>query len=104
MHALAWIGENRIAEAVREGKFDHLPGAGQPLDLAVRDAALDAQLRLGLELLERAQRLQGDAEAVRRERAAMRLLWAKVVVRRRVDPAAASDPTGSGNPPAEEGA
>lgn len=104
MHALAWIGENRIAEAVREGEFDQLPGAGQPLDLTVRDAALDAESRLALELLERAQRGKGDAQAVRRERAAMRLLWVKVVVRRRGYAVAAPRPTGGVSAPAEEGA
>jgi hypothetical protein len=27
------LAENRIREAIAEGKFDHLTGAGQPLDL-----------------------------------------------------------------------
>ena len=84
MHALAWIGESRIAQAVQEGRFDNLPGAGRPLDLTARDAALDAQVRLGLELVERARRLPpDDAEQSRRERAALRLLWAKALARGR---------------------
>ena len=86
MNALAWIGETRIAQAVQEGKLDHLPGTGRPLDLMQRDAALEAQARLGLELLDRARRAQADTEQDRRERAALRLLWAKALVRRGRNP------------------
>jgi hypothetical protein len=82
MNALAWIGETRIAQAVQDGQFDNLPGCGQPLDLTVRDAALDAQTRLGLELLDRARRLQADRQRDARQRAALRLLWAKALARR----------------------
>jgi hypothetical protein len=32
-NALQRLAERRIEEAMREGKFDHLPGSGQPLDL-----------------------------------------------------------------------
>jgi hypothetical protein len=45
MNALAFIGETRIAQAVQEGKLDNLPGAGCPLDLTVRDGALEAPAR-----------------------------------------------------------
>ncbi|MDD4886466.1 MAG: DUF1992 domain-containing protein [Thiomonas sp.] len=84
MNALAWIGEARIAQAVQDGKLDNLPGAGCPLDLTVRDGALDAQARLGLELLDRARRrLRTDAAQDQRERAALRLLWAKALARQR---------------------
>ncbi|CUB00315.1 DnaJ family domain-containing protein [Thiomonas bhubaneswarensis] len=83
MNALAWIGETRIAQAVQEGKLDNLPGAGLPLDLTVRDAALDAQARLGLELLDRARRAQAHTDQDRRERAALRLLWAKALASQR---------------------
>ncbi|HYE17122.1 MAG TPA: DUF1992 domain-containing protein [Tepidisphaeraceae bacterium] len=31
--ALRRLAEHRIEQAMREGKFDHLPGAGQPVDL-----------------------------------------------------------------------
>ena len=82
MNALAWIGETRIAQAVQEGKLDHLPGAGRPLDLTQRDAALEAQARLGLELLDRACRAPTDTARDQRERAALRLLWAKALARR----------------------
>jgi predicted ABC-class ATPase len=81
MNALAWIGETRIAQAVQEGKLDHLPGAGRPLDLTRRDAALEAQARLGLELLDRTRRAQAQTDQDRRERAALRLFWSKALLR-----------------------
>ncbi|HML82098.1 MAG: DnaJ family domain-containing protein [Thiomonas sp.] len=83
MNALAFIGETRIAQAVQEGKLDNLPGAGRPLDLTVRDGALEAQARLGLELLDRARRVRTDATQDQRERAVLRLLWAKALSRQR---------------------
>lgn len=83
MNALAFIGENRIAQAVQEGKLDNLPGAGRPLDLTVRDGALEAQARLGLQLLDRARRVRTDAAQDQRERAVLRLLWAKALSRQR---------------------
>ena len=83
MNALAFIGETRIAQAVQEGKLDNLPGAGRPLDLTVRDGALESQARLGLQLLDRARRVRTDAAQDQRERAALRLLWAKALSRQR---------------------
>lgn len=83
MNALAFIGETRIAQAVQEGELDNLPGAGRPLDLTVRDGALEAQARLGLELLDRARRVRTDAAQDQRERAVLRLLWAKALSRQR---------------------
>ncbi|CDW92435.1 MULTISPECIES: DnaJ family domain-containing protein [unclassified Thiomonas] len=110
MNALAFIGETRIAQAVQEGKLDNLPGAGRPLDLTVRDGALEAQARpsapraglrparppwgsrkLGaalrflarLQLLDRARRVRTDAAQDQRERAVLRLLWAKALSRQR---------------------
>ena len=32
-HVLRRVAERRIEDAMREGKFDNLPGQGQPLDL-----------------------------------------------------------------------
>ncbi len=40
MHALAYIAEERLQEAIARGEFDNLPGAGKPLrliDLGSRD-------------------------------------------------------------------
>ncbi|MGC8806538.1 MAG: DnaJ family domain-containing protein [Thiomonas sp.] len=85
MNALAWIGEVRIAQAVQDGKLDNLPGTGRPLDLTLRDGALEAQARLGLELLERARRAPADTAQDQRERAALRLLWARALARQRRD-------------------
>src|SRR5436190_11631896 len=42
--ALRRLAERRIEEAMREGKFDNLPGAGQPLDLEPMPAEEDARL------------------------------------------------------------
>ncbi|MDE2128054.1 MAG: DUF1992 domain-containing protein [Betaproteobacteria bacterium] len=82
MNALAWIGETRIAQAIQDGAFDHLPGAGRPLDVQPRDALLDAQSRLALDLLERAGKLRGTSAERQRERMQLRLLWAAALTRR----------------------
>ena len=82
MNALAWIGEARIEQAARDGVFDHLPGAGRPLDVRPRDALLDAQSRLALDLLERAGRLRGTSAERQRERTKLRLLWAAALARK----------------------
>ena len=82
MNALAWIGEARIEQAARDGVFDHLPGAGRPLDMQPRDALLDAQSRLALDLLERSAKLRGTSVERQRERMKLRLLWAAALARR----------------------
>ena len=41
--ALRRLAERRIEEAMREGKFDNLPGAGQPLELEPMPADEDAR-------------------------------------------------------------
>ncbi|HEV8607191.1 MAG TPA: DUF1992 domain-containing protein [Tepidisphaeraceae bacterium] len=38
------LADRRIEEAMREGKFDNLPGAGQPLDLEPMPAEENARL------------------------------------------------------------
>lgn len=81
MNALAWIGEARIEQAARDGAFDNLPGAGRPLDVQPRDALLDAQGRLALDLLERAGKLRGTSAERQRERMKLRLLWAAALTR-----------------------
>lgn len=90
MNALAWIGETRIAQAVQEGRLDDLPGASRALDLTVRDGALDAQARLGLELLSRARAHRTPSAQDQRERAALRLLWAKALSPQRRNTATSS--------------
>jgi hypothetical protein len=39
------LAERRIEQAMVEGKFDHLPGAGKPLDLEPMPAQEDARLK-----------------------------------------------------------
>ena len=81
MNALAWIGEARIEQAARDGMLDNLPGAGRPLGVRPRDAMLDAQSRLALDLLERAGKLRGTLAERQRERMQLRLLWAAALTR-----------------------
>jgi hypothetical protein len=42
--AMRRLAEHRIEEAMREGKFDNLPGAGKPLDLEPMPANENARL------------------------------------------------------------
>jgi len=42
--ALRRLADRRIEDAMREGKFDNLPGAGQPLDLEPMPAEENARL------------------------------------------------------------
>lgn len=42
--ALTRLAERRIEDAIKEGKFDNLPGAGQPLELDPAPADEDARL------------------------------------------------------------
>jgi hypothetical protein len=42
--ALTRLAERRIEDAMKEGKFDHLPGAGKPLELEDPPADEDARL------------------------------------------------------------
>jgi hypothetical protein len=42
--ALRLVAERRIEEAMREGKFDHLPGMGQPIELEPLPADENARL------------------------------------------------------------
>ena len=42
--ALRRLAERRIEDAMREGKFDYLPGAGKPLDLEPMPAEESARL------------------------------------------------------------
>jgi hypothetical protein len=39
------VAERRIEEAIKEGKFDNLPGAGQPLEIDAAPADEDARAR-----------------------------------------------------------
>lgn len=64
------LAEQRIVDALRRGEFDHLPGAGRPLDLA-DDPLVPAERRMMDHILKNA----GVAPAeigLRREIAALR--------------------------------
>jgi hypothetical protein len=47
------LAEQKIAEAVSRGEFDHLPGAGKPLDLD-EDALVPEDLRMACRILKNA--------------------------------------------------
>jgi len=53
MQAIARIAEQRIRQALREGVFDNLPGAGKPLDLE-DDSWVPEDLRLAFRVLRNA--------------------------------------------------
>lgn len=54
MEIFAWIAEERIAEAFREGKFDGLPGQGQPIDLS-DDDHIPPEMRLIFRIMKNAE-------------------------------------------------
>ena len=53
MLALEWIAERKIAEAVSQGEFDNLPGAGRPLELD-DDALIPEDMRMAHRILKNA--------------------------------------------------
>ena len=64
MNPLERIAEERIAEAVRRGAFEHLALAGQPLP-ADAAAAVPAELRAGYRVLKNAGCLPPEMELKR---------------------------------------
>lgn len=65
MDALHLIAENKIREALREGAFDDLPGAGKPLP-PDGDASVPAELRMGYHVLKNAGVLPEEIELKKR--------------------------------------
>lgn len=59
MRASAIIAENLIREAMEEGQFDDLPGAGKPIDLA-EYFALPEEHRMAYTLLRNADMSGGE--------------------------------------------
>jgi hypothetical protein len=53
MRAIRRIAEERIRQAVEEGQFDNLPGAGKPLDLE-DDSWIPDDLRIAYRVLKNA--------------------------------------------------
>ncbi|MDZ7374772.1 MAG: DUF1992 domain-containing protein [candidate division KSB1 bacterium] len=73
MQAIEWIAEQRIREAIEQGKLDNLPGSGKPIRLEV-DSHLPPELRLAYTILRNAgfvppiielrRRIEDEAEAL----------------------------------------
>ena len=74
MLSLELIAEAKIAEAVRAGAFDNLPGAGRPLDLD-DDRLIPEESRLAYRILRNAGFVPAEIET-RREAASLRQLLA----------------------------
>jgi hypothetical protein len=60
---MAWerIAENRIREAILEGEFENLPGAGKPIDLTDY-FKLPEQLRVAFSILKSANCVPAEVE------------------------------------------
>jgi hypothetical protein len=76
LNVLAALAEARIEEAMRQGAFDDLPGAGRPLDLD-DDRLVPEPLRAAYRILKNAGFVPPEIEA-RRERAAFTALIARL--------------------------
>jgi len=74
MLGLDLIAEAKIAEAMRAGAFDHLPGAGRPLDLD-DDSLIPEEARMAYRILRNAGFVPVEIEA-RKEAASLRRLLA----------------------------
>ena len=53
MLALEWLAEKRIEDAVAQGEFDNLPGAGRPLELD-DDPLVPEEMRMAHRILKNA--------------------------------------------------
>ena len=60
---LDFLAERRIAESVSRGDFDHLPGAGRPLDLD-DDAFVPEELRVAYRILKNAGFVPPEVETL----------------------------------------
>ena len=74
MFSLELIAEAKIAEAVRAGAFDNLPGAGRPLDLE-DDRMVPEESRLAYRILRNSGFVPAEIET-RREAVSLRRLLA----------------------------
>jgi hypothetical protein len=80
MLALEWIGERRIAEAVSQGEFDRLPGAGRPLELE-DDALVPEELRMAYRILRNAGFVPREVEEARKGEKKLALVGARIEAR-----------------------
>lgn len=53
MDIFAWIASQRIEEAIKDGKFDNLPGQGKPIDLS-DDDHIPPEMRLAVRVMKNA--------------------------------------------------
>jgi hypothetical protein len=74
MHALEWLAERKIADAIEAGAFDDLPGSGRPLTLD-DDRLVPEDLRMAYRILRNAGFAPPEVEA-RKEVAGLRALVA----------------------------
>ncbi len=70
--AIRIVAERRIEQAMKEGKFDNLPGAGKPLDLDPGPAEENARLTWWALRILRQGGFVPDEVSLRREIEAMR--------------------------------
>ncbi len=77
MHALEIIAEQKIAAALAAGDLEHLPGAGEPLDLD-DDRLVPEELRMAYRILKNAGFVPPELDA-RREAASLRRLLTTAV-------------------------
>lgn len=68
------LAEQRIAEAMAQGAFDDLPGAGRPLELA-DDVLVPEELRTAYRLLKRAGFVPPEVESLREIAALERVVF-----------------------------
>jgi Domain of unknown function (DUF1992) len=73
MNAIERIAEQRILEAIERGDFDHLAGAGKPLDLD-ENADVPPELRLAYRILKNAGFVPPEVELRRQIASAEQLL------------------------------
>jgi hypothetical protein len=73
MFILDAIAEERIARARDAGEFDHLPGAGRPLELD-DDSLVPEELRAGYRILKNAGFVPPEVEALKEAAGLERLI------------------------------
>lgn len=73
MSLLDQIAEERIVAAIRRGEFDHLEGAGKPLELD-DDALVPPELRMAFRILKNAGYVPPEVEMLRDLRALERAI------------------------------
>ena len=80
MLALEFIAERKIAEAVAQGEFDDLPGAGKPLDLE-EDPLIPEELRMANRILKNAGFVPREVEDAAKGGKKLSLLNARIEAR-----------------------